>query len=179
MKKINNQRGFATLEIILVFAIIGIFSGVAVPKMARTLDKVYLDYEMKHLYSDLNFARSIGKSSTFSNVGIFPNVYNNQQKIEFWVYGKYYNSASAKNRYQIMRPSVTSVPFNRHNLSNDITLDFAHSNSIKKIEFDNKSHYRDIDKINNRQTLTLQTKFGYEAKIVFDTVGRWRGTYEK
>ena len=177
MNNIKNQRGFATLEIILVLSIIGIFSGVAVPKMARIVDKVCLDYEMKHFYSDLNFARSLGKSSTFSSAG-FKQVAKNQERIEFWIYGKNYSPATSRNRYQIMRQAVSSSPYYRHNLLNDIALDFAHSNSIKKIEFDNRSRYKDSDKENDKQTLILQTKFDYEAKIVFDTVGRWRGTYE-
>ena len=85
----KNQNGFATLEIILVIGIIAIFSTVAVPKMARILDKVALDYELKHLYSDLNFARSIGKSSTFDG-GIFPSGFDNtgNGQIEFWIYSR-------------------------------------------------------------------------------------------
>lgn len=172
MNKIEQQRGFATLEIILALAIVGIFATFAAPKMARIVDKSCLDYEMKHLYSDLNFARSLGKSSTF-NPGIFTDVEKNQQRIEFWIYGKNYGG---NNRYQIMRPSVSSSPYYRHNLENDITIDFNHSNLVKKIEFDNRSHYRDLDK-DSSQTVTVKSKFGYETKMVFDSVGRWRGTY--
>ena len=174
MNKIEQQRGFATLEIILALAIVGIFATFAAPKMARIVDKSCLDYEMKHLYSDLNFARSLGKSSTF-NPGIFTDVEKNQQKIEFWIYGKNYGG---NNRYQIMRQAVTSSPYYRHNLENDITIDFNHSNLVKKIEFDNHSHYKDLDK-DSSQTVTIKSKFGYETKMVFDSVGRWRGTYEK
>ena len=177
MNKIKQQRGFATLEIILALAILGIFATFAVPKMARNLDKACLDYEMKHLYSDLNFARSLGKSSNFQP-GIFTDVEKNQQQIQFWIYGKNYGSDSSSNRYQIMRQAVSSSPYYRHNLSNDIVLDFLHSDSVKKIAFDNHSYYRDIDK-DSSQTLLLKSKFGYETKIIFDTVGRWRGTYEK
>ena len=171
------------MEIILVISIVGIFSTVAVPKMARILDKVCLDYEMKHLYSDLNFARSLGKSSTFSGAG-FPQVSDNQHKIEFWIYGQGYDTVSARNRYQIMRPSLNVTPYYRHNLSNDIEIRIIHGDSVKKISFDNKSYYYDLDN-NSSNTVILRTKPDYEskiyheAKIVFDSVGRWRGTYEK
>ena len=177
MKEIKNQRGFSTLEMLLVVSIIGIFSTVAVPKMARIVDKVCLDYEMKHLYSDLNFARSLGKSATFKTA-IFKDIYDSQQRIEFWIYGKNYNSATAKNRYQIMRPAVTSSPYYRHNLTNGIELDFKHSNIIQQFAFDNQSHYKDLDKVNSK-TLTLISKFDHRAEIYFDSVGRWRGKYVK
>lgn len=177
MNKMKNQRGFATLEIILAVSIFGIFATFAIPKMARIVDKACLDYEMKHLYSDLNFARSLGKSSTFSSAG-FSQVEKNQQRIEFWIYSKNYPSQTAKNRYQIMRQAVSSSPYYRHNLDNNIVLEFLHSDSIKKIAFDNRSYYKDLDKESN-QTILLKSKFGYEAKFIFNSVGRWRGTYEK
>ena len=166
MKEIKNQRGFSTLEIILVVSIIGIFAGVAVPKMARTVDKVCLDYEMKHLYSDLNLARSIGKTSTF-NGGIFPYIENAQHSIEFWIYCGEYTTVSARNRYQIMRLSVTSSPYYRHNLSNDIKLEFNRGNEVLKIDF------------SKSQTIDLKSKYGDSAQIKIDTVGRVRGEYVK
>ena len=167
MKEIKNQRGFSTLEIILVVGIIAIFSTVAVPKMARILDKVCLNYEMKHLYSDLNFARSIGKSSNF-NGGIFTDFENAAKyKIEFWLYGEEYSSVAAKNHYQIMRPSVSSSPYYRHNLSNDIKLEFNRGNEVLKIDF------------SKSQTIDLKSKYGDSAQIKIDTVGRVRGEYVK
>lgn len=174
MKEIKNQRGFSTLEIILVVSIIGIFSTVAVPKMTRLVDKVCLDYEMKHLYSDLNLARLVGKSSTF-NGGIFPDIEDAQPKVEFWIYGKNYSTATARNHYQFMCPSVSSYPQYRHNLTNGIELEFNRSDSVKKITFNNPSRYSS----ENNTALTLKSKFGNSAYIIFDSVGRWRGSYEK
>ena len=173
MKNLKNQRGLATLEVVLVISIIGIFSSVAVPKMARILDKVCLDYEMKSLYSELNLARSIGKSSTF-NGGVFPQVEDNQNKIYLWIYGKSYGNANARNRYQIMRTSINSTPYHRHNLSNGIEIDFSRGTEKLEITFDNSSRYSAGSK-----TLTLNSKYGDSAQIKFDSVGRWRGTYEK
>ena len=175
MNKLNNQRGFATLEIILVAAIIGIFSTIAVPKMARILDKAYLDYELKHLYSDLNFARSLGKSSTF-NGGIFE-LENTQPEIQFWIYSRYYSNVSARNRYQIMRPSVTSSPRYRHNLLNGVELEFKTGNAMQKITFNNQTRY---DNWNKTLEFSLNPDFvnKIEAEVRFDSVGRWRGTYK-
>ncbi len=170
MNKFKNQRGFATLEIILVVGIIAIFSTVALPRMRIILNKVYLDYEMKHLYSELNFARSIGKSSTF-NSGIFQNFDNSGSgNIEFWLYSKYYSNKSARNRYQMMRPAVTSSPNYRHNLSNDIELEFEHGDSLLKLNLSN---------LGNSKTFTLNSKSGDNAYIYIDTVGRVSGDYVK
>lgn len=176
MKEIKNQRGFATLEIILAVTILGIFSAVAVPNMARILDKVCLDYEMKHLYSDLNLARSIGKSSTFSG-GIFTNVENNQQKIEFWIYSGEYTTVSARNRYQIMRPSIAASPYYRHNLTNGVMLEFYAGEAMQKITFNNRSRYDNWSKTLELTVNKSKNKIG--AQIKFDSVGRWRGEYVK
>ena len=174
MKEINNQRGFSSLEIILVVAIIGIFSTVAVPKMARILDKVCLDYELKHLYSELNLARSIGKSSTFTSS--FGEA--SQQSVELWIYSKNYGSVNARNRYQIMRQSINAgLKFYQHNLSNDIKLEFNHGNEVLKINFNNPSRYSTNNK--NVGNLELKSKYGNSAYIIFDSVGRWRGAYER
>lgn len=175
MNKLNNQRGFATLEIILVAAIIGIFSTIALPKMARILDKAYLDYELKHLYSDLNFARSIGKSSNV-NGGIFE-LDDVNHKIEFWIYSRKYTTASARNRYQIMRPSVTSSHYYRHNLANGVELEFKTGNAMQKITFNNQTRY---DNWSKTLEFSLNPDFvnKIEAEVRFDSVGRWRGTYK-
>jgi Tfp pilus assembly protein FimT len=176
MDKLNNQRGFATLEIILVAAIIGIFSTIALPKMARILDKAYLDYELKHLYSDLNFARSLGKSSNV-NGGIFE-LDDVNHKIEFWIYSRKYTTASARNRYQIMRPSVTSSPYYRHNLNERIELDINQGNLVQTFVFDNHSRYKN-DNNTSARTITLNSRFNYKAYIYLDTVGRISGDYVK
>lgn len=164
----KNQNGFATLEIILILGIIAIFSTVAVPKMARILDKVALDYELKHLYSELNLARSIGKSSMIEG-GIFPNSFDNtgNGQIEFWIYSRKYSTENMRNRYLIKRPAVTSASYYRHNLANDIKLEFKGGDNVLKIKFDDS------------QTINLISKYNSSAEIKIDTVGRIRGTYDK
>ncbi len=170
----KNQNGFATLEIILVIGIIAIFSTVAVPKMARILDKVALDYELKHLYSDLNFARSIGKSSMIDD-GIF-NTFKNtgNGQIEFWLYSRKYGNANFRNRYQIRRPAVTSSVYYRHKFINNVNFEFKNGDLMDKITFNNPSRYS-----SGSNTITLTSKYGNSAQIKFDSVGRWRGTYVK
>ena len=178
MNNIKNQRGFATLEIILVLSIIGIFSGVAVPKMARILDKVCLDYEMKHLYSDLNFARSLGKSSTFGvGAGALSGIEaDGVGEISFWIYHNDYSNVSARNRYQIMRTSISSSPYYRHNLSNGVKIEIKTNGTAKKLTFNHRTRYDNwsqtvdinVNELKNQKT---------GAIVFFDSVGRWRGTY--
>ncbi len=175
----KNQNGFATLEIILIIGIIAIFSTVAVPKMARILDKVALDYELKHLYSELNFARSIGKSSDF-NPSIFNGqIYSNE------LAGIYINKTTET--YEIQRTHSNVKNYN-HKLNNRINLDFDSNLTLFTISgasyktvsnqypitFNNPSRYS-----SGSNTITLTSKFGYSAQIKFDSVGRWRGTYVK
>ena len=169
MNKIKNQRGFATLEIILIIGVIAIFSSVALPKMKIILDKVYLNYEMKHLYSELNLARSISKSSTF-NGGIFQTMQDAGHKVELWLYSKNYSNESARNRYQIMRQSLSSTPYYRHNLTNEINLEFSGGYYVKKVDFSN---------LGDQQTFTLNSQFGDKAYIKIDSLGRVRGTYNE
>ena len=174
----KNQNGFATLEIILVIGIIAIFSTVAVPKMARILDKVALDYELKHLYSELNFARSIGKSSMIDD-GIF-NTFNNtgSGQIEFWIYSRKYGNANFRNRYQIRRPAVTSFVYYRHKLTNGVELEIVKSyDTMEKVTFNNKSRYDNWSKTLQFSSSSKLNKT--TAEVTFDSVGRWRGTYVK
>lgn len=168
MNNIKNQRGVATLEMILAVTILGIFSAVAVPNMARLLDKACLDYEMKHLYSTLSFARSIGKSSETKGA-IFAITEKQGGSVELWLYGKGYGNEGARNRYQIMRPDLNTKPYFRHNLQNDILLDYQ-STKLLTIPCNGRT-------FESSYTIDLISKYGKSARIKIDTVGRVRGTY--
>lgn len=69
--KILNQKGLATLEIILVTTVVAIFATSAVPKLANIMDKAVLDYEVKKFCSELNFAQSVGRTSGCYSEEIF------------------------------------------------------------------------------------------------------------
>lgn len=156
MKNFTNQRGLAMLEVVIVAAIVAIFSTVAVPKMARILDKVQLDYEMKHLYSTLNLARSVGKNSD-GNVKLIVSKKNN----------KYHISSQV---------GFSSVKYYEHFLPEKFDLSYSGNNDILQITFNNPSMYSEGS---GKKTITLTSRLGSKAKIVANTVGRWRGTYEK
>ena len=161
MDKVKNQMGIATLEIILVTAIIGILATVVVPKMSYIVGQVALNYELKRLYSELNFARSIGKISDY-RPSVMANKVNDSREPVFLRINR------SANKYELRRSQSGAVDLilNQHKLQNGIT--FANKNS-ENIKFDNPSRFSSgISKI------TLQSKFG-EKSITFDSVGRWYG----
>ena len=164
MKNFTNQRGLAALEVVIVAAIVAIFATAAVPKMARILDKVQLDYEMKHLYSTFNLARSIGKNSIYKASGFGGGAQDDELK---FIVNK------NNNKYHILR-GTTSNPYAKyyeHFLPEK--FDLKYDGNILQITFNNPSMYSEGSK-----TITLTSRFGYKAKIVANSVGRWRGTYE-
>ena len=162
--------GFATLEIILVTAIIGILATIAVPKMIRSLDKVTLNYEMKHLYSELNFARSLSKTACFKP-SIFINEIsnaNNDVRITVNKNGYYELFRNVNNVKHSMRKHYLPSGFQitRNNL--DATITFDNYGSAKNLGSQSvaSGHY------------TLNSKLNDKAYIIFDSVGRFRGSYE-
>ena len=67
----KNQRGFVTIEIILVVLIISLSATLVVPNMARMVDVAQVDYEMKFLLSQIDYARSLNK-----NIHYNPEIFN-------------------------------------------------------------------------------------------------------
>lgn len=159
MNKLKNQRGFAMPEILLVAAIIAVLSTIALPRMSYILDKVYLDYELKHLYSDLNFARDLSKSVGYNPTAVGDGNYS-REKIRFRI-----NYKSNKTEIHCTRDGKPDFVFNKHNLLNGITFD--KNSGIKDLEF------------NESLTITLKSQFNNKAYIRIDTVGRIRGNYVK
>ena len=171
MKKFKPQGGLAALEVVIVAAIVAIFATAAVPKMARVLDKVQLDYEMKRLYSTLNFARSLGKSSTYKPLIFDASLFENQSgAVELQIRND--RDTIAKNRYEIWRPASSSVRYYRHYLSGGVKLDFDGASPMQ-IHFDKSPSYSSMN-----DTVTLTSKFG-KAYVTADSVGRFLGYYEK
>lgn len=165
MKNFTNQRGLAALEVVIVAAIVAIFATAAVPKMARILDKVQLDYEMKHLYSTLNLARSLGKNSAGGSVPsleFFPDIGRYDLKIDEKIFSSHNLPAKSMN----MSTYSTSGNFQRVVFTPNNFYLSGISRSTKK-GFTSKSG-----------NIQINSRFGKSARIYFDSVGRIRGTYE-
>lgn len=68
----RKEKGFATLEIILLMVIISTLAGIVLPKMGRIVDTATLDYEVKKFRSEFFFARSLSRSASYEPL-IFSN----------------------------------------------------------------------------------------------------------
>ena len=150
----DNQRGLATLEIILVVMIIAVLTTIAVPKMARLVDKVQLDYEMKIFLSTLDFAKSLNKSA-FYNREIFQNT--DLDKVS----DVRVNINENLRRYEIKQDSEV-LKF--HDLPAGFSIKRKGSLGVMiNVSEGNSGH------------IALTSKFGDKRYIYFHSVGRWSG----
>lgn len=168
MKNFTNQRGLAILEVVIVAAIVAIFATAAVPKMARILDKAQLDYEMKHLYSTLELGRSISKSSSY-NGGIFVGT-SNIRNTNFSVYATGTDPQKLKYIYTLTLNDSSSIStIHRQRLPENFKLLSDISDRTIQISPDSGKSI----------TFTLNSRLKQTAYVIGNSVGRWRGSYEK
>ena len=159
------QRGFATLEIILVMFIIALLMSVAVPNAARIVDRAALDYETKRLYSDLRFLQAINKSGTFDAVG------TGHTELEVDA-APYMQITPAKFSTQILRGNV---PIREaHYMQNIKRIDLT-GNVSNKITFSTTGQVANFSGNALSGNITLTSRLGKKSAIVFDSVGRIRG----
>lgn len=160
MNNLNRQKGFATLEIIFVLAIISTLMFAAVPKIEQVIDKITLDYEMKKFLNEVELAYSLNRSINY-NAEIFQErISKNIPFIELEI-------LKDVNRYQLRRNSEYLLETNF--LPTGFSIDY-NPDTLKDIEFDFDGIYD-----GKSGTVTLTSRFRNSAEIIFDSVGRWRG----
>ncbi len=149
----KSQGGFATIEIILVVMIISLLATVALPNMARMVDVAQVDYEMKILLSTLDTGKSFNKNSHFQ-----PSIFNKKlssnvgQQINLFI-------DYDKGTYPIISKAET------HELPSGFLI--SRNNKLDNpIEFDSS----------NDGHITITSRYGVKRYIIFDSVGRWRGS---
>ena len=152
-----NQRGFATLEIILVVVIISVLTTTAVPQMARMIDGARLDYEMKRFLNNLELAKSLNRGTYYKQ-----DIFENHRSLDDF------------------KPEEITIHINNNSYemfkgSDKIgeTITFPEGFSLK-LDTSLTSPLKFAT--NNNGTLTIISKLGSERKIIFDSVGRWRGS---
>ena len=157
----KNQNGFATLEIILVTAIISLLAFVGVPKLAKIFDVVMLDYEVKRFCSELEFARSASRTASYGT-GIFQYTIKDDlgKNVDVQIYYE-------KNSYRVMQ-DVENLR-EPYKLGGGINL-VGKSNSPEKILFSKNYTYS-----SGSGTVYFSSRLGNSAEVRFDSVGRWRG----
>ena len=160
------QKGFATLEVILVIFIISVLMTCAVPNAARIIDKVSLDYETKRLYSDLRFIQAFNRSAIVSDIGMLGILDRNGINILPAASIVFDNPINNSSSWQIVRGLEDNAPVVRkaHVLSYGVKISSPSRNI--SFNFDGKASI-----ISNH--ITLKSRRGKESKIVFDSVGRF------
>lgn len=156
------QKGFATLEIILVTIIIAVLMKIAVPKAAQLIDTVSLDYEQKRFYSELRYVQAMSRSNELWETGMG----NTKITItsEYKPEKPTLRIDTTNNYYQVFRsPESKKALREPHYLSNDVKI-FSPENSIT---FDSNG------KANiSSGSITFTSRLGKSKYIVFDSVGR-------
>ena len=152
------QKGFATLEIILMTFIIVVIFSVAVPNANRMIDRVALDYETKKIYTDLRFMQSQGRMTHMFDSHFYT---ESETPITLIVYPKRY----------ILRNNSTSEIHVEHYFSHGVTASQKNFTEYWQIQFD------DMGKVTPAEsgTLKLNSRLGKNSYIIFDSVGRFRG----
>ena len=144
----KNQKGFATLEIILLTAIISVLAFIAVPKFAQIIDKMVLDYEVKHFYNQVELQNLLNRSSRCEPEIFSAKISPQGEKVEL-------DLLTDNKQYHLRHNSKIIGEVHK----------FPKNFSIE----DNNPH-------GNSRTIILTSHFGSKAKIIRDSVGRWRVT---
>ena len=161
------QKGFATLEIILMTFIIAVLVSVAIPNALRMIDRAALDYETKKLYTDLRFLQSFERMTTMDD--------NHFGNIE---YTDQINLTVSTEGYVFKRFSNSKI-YDEHNFSYDVTAEKNSENEIWRIKFDDMGKPKNKDNKSISDSLKLTSQLKKSSYIVFDSVGRFRGSREK
>lgn len=144
----KNQKGFATLEIILMTAIISILTFVAVPRLSQIIDKMTLDYEVKHLFNTISLQNVLNRSADFN-----PETFK-------WKFSSHGEDKNVELKLLTDTKQYKLVRENR-------TLGEVH-------KFPESFKIVDNNPYENSRTITITSRFGNEAKIIRDSVERWR-----
>ena len=170
------QKGFATLEIVLVIFIVGVLASCAVPNAIRVLDMLSLDYETKRLYSELRFLQATSRSTKVNLLGMGQLFQLSSSPEATLVIDAPQNGIHS---WQIVRGlNSTGKPVREpHVLSNGVKILFRNAINIRiNCDEAGKFKFTGIDSNSDKTTtITLKSRLGKEAKIVFDSVGRMRG----
>ena len=165
------QKGLATLEIILIMLIIAVLASAAIPNAVRMIDTVALDYETKKLYTDLRLLQELNMSGSVKATG------TGRKDMSFGD-SLYMNFTFEPSSYQIVRGANVYSPAVRepHYLSNGIKISFKTSvdrNAISSNEF---GHMTNVLGKSLSNSLILTSRLDQKNYIVFDSVGRIRGS---
>ena len=149
--RIKNQKGFETVEIILVMMIIAIVSAVALPNISRMIDVAQTDYETKKFVSEFYFARSVSKSSKVESE-IFDGNISDGDDVIFSVSSRSYET---KINWRFIRE--------RHYLPKNFKI--TRNNISSTLIFSN-------GRVSSSGKYIVESPFGSSRTLTIDSVGR-------
>lgn len=156
--KINNQKGFATIEIIFVMVIISILAGSYIPKISRSLDIAQLDYETKKFIGEFYLAKSFNRTANYSSNKFFGLNLAPAHSVQLNVNEKF---------YEFKRN--TSKIGERYYLADGMTVKISGASS-KVFQFsDEEDYYK-----GSSENLIIKSRLGKNSELVIDSVGRIR-----
>ena len=151
----KNQRGFLTIEIILVVLIISVLTTLVVPNFSKMIDVARLDYEMKILLSQIDYAYSLNK-----NIHLNPSIFENK----FLGKAGYHlqiNVDENLNRYTIVQDGKN---FEKpHELPQGFSIKMMYLKNPIDISAGDKGH------------IIITSRHNFKRYVIRDNVGRWRG----
>ena len=152
--KINNQKGFATLEIIFIMLIISILAGSVIPKISRSLDTVQLDYETKKFIGEFYLAKSLNRTANYSANKFFNLDLDPAHPVQIDVHEKFY----------YLKRNTSEIG-DRNYLAKG--MKFSDS---KVFQFNDEEDYYRGSSVN----MIFKSRLGRNSELVVDSVGRIR-----
>ena len=152
------QKGFATLEIILVVLIISLLASAAIPNVARVVDRVALDYETKKIYTDLKFLQASDRMFFMEDT-------------HFGTHRDNRITLVVSNEGYIFRKISPTKDLAEHYFSYGVTASKNKNGEYWQVKFDDAGRVQPAES----DSLEISSRFG-KTYIVFDSVGRFRGS---
>lgn len=162
------EKGFATIEIICVTLIISILMALTIPNAARIVDRAALDYEYKHLYSNLRRLQALNHLERLNVSGLGR---NDIQTTNFPVMQFMPGTRS----WQIIRNISNEPVFDAHYTQRVVSITHNLNLPLNRITFSSDGRVQNTEQKALYGTIKLYSRFGQPNTIVFDTVGRFRG----
>ena len=154
------QKGFAALEIVIATLIVAVFIRVAIPNFSRMIDRVALDYEVKKLYTDMRFLRSLERMTNMKDTHFST---TDDNPIILLIYPERY----------IFKRFYPAEIFDEHYFSYGVTASQKGGGEIWQIKFDDMGKAKNADnKSIDNDTLILTSGQGKEFYIYF--INTWR-----
>ena len=161
------QKGIATLEIIFIMLITSFLASVTIPQTVKVIDEVALDYETKKFYTDLKFLQAFDRMTNMKDTHFGTNDEKSVMSLEI---------PNEKTSYIITNRNSLKGNYREHPLPKDFSFDYEGTDDFSYIKFD------DMGKPNNSNRNALSghirilSPFDKNFFIVFDSVGRVRGS---